>query len=308
MGCLRHIVALSLLASGCDLIWGLEREPPPKFANYDRCGAYLYDEPLRYASVLNPTGGAAPWSWDDARIGCEYRGMDLAVFNDLHELGMAEVPPAWPYWIGQRMIGSSNETVDGCPAVATPVAARYVAADVTACGVVGGPLEIDGVSCDGALPADMEPNVVTNALCETPRPDSIDCLGRDPLDETYVLSDTPMTFAAAKSFCESKGAHLLVVETHAEWLYVAKQTKESWEKPFWLGSQLEGTRWQTVTGCSGTYSWTNGDPGTPKPGSCVAAKLRLVDESETDLAGLVVDGVEATDCGDDQSFALCEID
>jgi len=317
---LGSALALSLLvATGCNVVWGLEREPPPEFKDYDRCGAFLYDEPLRYASVRNPTGGVdpdgnplpiLPWSWDEARTACEYRGMDLAVFNDMHELGMAPASEdtTWPYWVGQRMIGTTNETVDGCPAVNTPVSARYVAADVTACGVVGAPNEINGASCDGALPPTMEPNVVVNALCETPRADTVDCLGQDPLDQTYLLSDKSMTFDAAKAFCETNSAHLVVVETHAEWLFLSKQTKELWEKPFWLGSQLVQTKWETVTGCPGTYSWTNGTPGTPKTGSCVAAKLRVVEEGEPDLSGTVLDGVEATDCGDDQSFALCELD
>jgi hypothetical protein len=235
--------------------------------------------------------------------------MDLAVFNDMRELGMAAAEDeTWPYWIGQRTLGSSVETVDGCPAVNTPVSTRYVAADVTACGIVGAPLEINGASCDGVLPATMQPDVVLGALCETPRPDTVDCLGVDPLDTTYILSESAMTYDAAKAFCESKSAHLVVVETHAEWLFLSKQTKELWEKPFWLGSQLVQTKWETVTGCPGTYSWTNGTPGTPKAGSCVAAKLRVVDEPETGLSGTVIDGVEATDCSDDQSFALCELD
>lgn len=308
MGRLGYVFALSLLgASGCNVIWGLERDPPPEFVNYDRCGPFLYDEPLRYASVTNPVP-SLPWSWDDARMACEYRGMDLAVFNDMHELGMAAVPDAWPYWIGQRTTGSSSETVDGCPGVTTPVSTRYVAADVTACGVVGAPLEINGASCDGALPSTMVPNVVLSALCETPRADSIECLGRDPLDQTYTLSDKPMAYDAAKAFCEKQSSHLVVIETHAEWLFLSKQTKELWEKPFWLGSQLEQTKWETVTGCPGTYSWTNGTPGTPKTGSCVAAKVRAVDDPDPALSGMVLDGVEATDCGDAQSFALCELD
>jgi hypothetical protein len=318
MGRLGYAVALSLVAAtGCDVVWGLEREPPPEFANYDRCGAYLYDEPLRYAQVVNPTGGVdtdgnplplLPWSWDDARAACEVRGMDLAVFNDMRELGMSSIESAWPYWIGQRMIGSANETVDGCPAVNTPVSARYVAADVTACGVVGAPLEVDGASCDGALPPGMDSTVVLSALCETPRPDNIDCLGRNPLDQGYIMSATPMSYDAANAFCKSRDAHLLVVETHEEWLFIAKQTKESWEKPFWLGSQFTERTWETVTGCAGTYAWTGNSPGAPKDGSCVAAKLRVVDEAETDLSGTVIDGVEATDCRDEQSYALCELD
>lgn len=307
MRIIGNAIALSLLvASGCDVVWGLERDPPPELADYDRCGAYLYDEPLRYAEVTNP--GEGPWSWDEARTACQYRGMDLAVFNDMRELGKADVEVAWPYWIGQRTIGNAIETVDGCPGVSTPVSARYVAADVMACGVVGAPLEVDGASCDGALPVDKMPNVVLGALCETPRPDSIDCLGTDPLDQTYIMSDAPMTYAAAKAFCATKDAHLIVVETHAEWLFLAKQTKEAWERPFWLGSQLAKTKWETVTGCAGTYSWTGGSPGTPPDGSCVAAKVRVVEDGgEVDIAGTVIDGVEATDCGDDQSYALCEL-
>ncbi len=299
-----HFLALSLLAaSGCNVVFDFERDPPPELEDYDRCGAFLYDEPLRYAPVTGPGG---VWSWQDARTACKLRGMDLAVFNDVHELGRAETPDAWPYWIGQQMIGDTSETVDGCPAVTTPVSARYVAADATACGVVGAPLEVDGVSCDGALPVGMEPNVVTSALCETPRPDSIACLGQSPLEETYILSDRAMTYADAKAFCAAKDAHLVVVETHEEWLYLAKQTEESWKKPFWLGSQLEQGAWETVTGCPGTYSWTGNTPGAPQEGSCVAAKLRA--QPEPAPSGMVIDGVEATDCADDASFALCELD
>ena len=315
---LQRLAVLSLVtATGCDVLWGLVRDPPPEFANYNRCGAFLYDEPLRYATVMNPTGGVnpagnpleiRPWSWDEARIACEYRGMDLAVFNDIHELGMAPEQAAWPYWIGQQMAGTANETVDGCPAVTTPTSARFVAADATACGVVSGPLEVDGASCDGALPVGTEPSVVLGALCETPRPDTVDCLGGDPASQTYVMSDAPMTYDGALAFCSTKHGHPLVVETLAEWALLSKQTKDSWERPFWLGSQLNATRWETVTGCYGTYSWTNNNPGTPPDGSCVAAKLRPVDESEPDLSGMVLDGVEAIPCDDAQSYALCELD
>jgi len=308
------LAVLSLgAATGCDVVWGLVREPPPAVANYDRCGAFLYDEPLRYATVMNPTGGVdalgnplAPWSWDEARTACEYRGMDLVVFNDLHELGMAPEEAAWPYWIGQQMVGTATETVDGCPAVATPTSARFVAADVTACGVVSGPLEVDGASCDGALPAGTEPSVVLGALCETPRPDTVACVGGDPAFETYVMSDAPMTYDGARAFCSTKHGHLLVVETQAEWTLLSTQTHDSWERPFWLGSQLNATRWETVIGCPGTYSWTGNTPGTPPSGSCVATKIRPADD--TGPAGMVLDGVAATPCDDAQSYALCELE
>lgn len=321
MGVLGHAryvaVALSALA-GCDSVFGLEREPPPELAGYDRCGAFLYDEPLRYASVTNPNviddgqGNITtlPWSWDDARTACQLRGMDLAVFNDMHELGRGAEDAIWPYWIGQRAIGADEQTVDGCPAITTPIARRLVAADATACGVVAAPTEIVGASCDGKLPATMEPNIVTTALCETPRPDRIECLGHDPTRAIYILSEGPMSFGDAKSYCAQRDAHLVVVETHEEWLFLSKQTTEVWKQPFWIGAQLEGTQWRAVNGCLGTYSWTGGTPGKVDAGSCMAAQVRAVveDGGDPELAGTVLDGVAPTGCGDTQSYALCEID
>ena len=316
---LLHTVTLSAIvaSSGCDVIYGLERDPPPEFVNYDRCGAFLYDEPLRYASIGNPNVevdgegtpiGLKPWSWDDARTQCQLRGMDLAVFNDKSELGMGGDDAVWPYWIGQRTIGTVEETVDGCPAITAPSSLRLVAADATACGMVASANEIDGASCDGQLPPTMEPNVVIGALCETPRPDSLACLGQNPEAVDYFLSDSMLTYDRAKAFCESNDAHLVVVETHEEWLHLSKRTKTEWEKPFWLGSRLDGNVWKTENGCFGTYSWTGGTPGKPASGSCVAAKVRVVDEPEEGLSGTVLDGVAPTACSEQLSFALCEID
>ncbi len=311
-----HPLAVLLAVQGCDTIFGLERETPPQFENYDRCGAFLDDEPLRYANVINPSTAVdaegnplppTPWSWDDARTACRARGMDLAVFNDAHELGMALEAPAWPYWMGQRSLGTSSETVDGCPAFEAPIATRLVAADVTACGVVAGPLEIAGASCDGKLPVEMEPNVVLSALCETPRPDHLDCLGLDPTTVEYVMSDAPMSYTAGNQFCGERGGHLVVFETHKEWLFVSQLIKTSLERPFWVGAQFESSTWKAVNGCYGTYAWTGGSPGAPANGSCVEAKVRVVDEAEPGLSGTVIDGVEPTACGE-TSFALCEID
>lgn len=308
LGELRLLVAAAACAlAGCDSVFGLEREPPPELAGYDRCGAFLYDDPMRYASVTNPNA-ELPWSWDDARTACQLRGMDLAVFNDMHELGRGTEDAIWPYWIGQRTVGSTEETVDGCPAITAPVAQRFVAHDTLACGVVAGATEIDGASCDGRLPATMEPNIVTSALCETPRPDAIECLGQDPTRTIYQLSEGPMSFGDAKSYCRQRDAHLVVVETYAEWLFLSQRTKAEWKVPFWIGAQLEGTQWRSVNGCFGTYSWTGGTPGTPDAGSCVAAKLRVADEGEPESSGTVLEGVEPTACGDPQSYALCEID
>ncbi|MBA3460446.1 MAG: C-type lectin domain-containing protein [Deltaproteobacteria bacterium] len=301
-----------MASSGCDVIYGLERDPPPEFENYDRCGSFLFDEPLRYASIGNPNVvvdgdgnpiGLMPWSWDDARTQCQQRGMDLAVFNDQRELGMGAEDAAWPYWIGQRTIGTVAETVDGCPALTAPSSLHAIA-----CGMVTTANEIGGASCDGQLPPMMEPNVVIGALCETPRPDSIACLGQNPAAVEYFLSDSTLTYDRAKAFCASNDAHLVVVETHEEWLHLSKRTKTEWEKPFWLGSRFDGTTWKTENDCFGTYSWTGGTPGTPANGSCVASKVRVVDDPEEGLSGTVLDGVEPTACSEPQSFALCEID
>jgi hypothetical protein len=189
-------LVLAIAATGCDVVFDLERDPPKQFQNYDRCGAFLYDEPLRYASIANPNTALdpdgnpiiAPWSWDDARTACKLRGMDLVVYNDEHELGMGAGEATWPYWIGQRSVGTAYETVDGCPAITEPSSLRLVAADAPACGVVTGPNKVVSASCDGKLPATMDPSVVTGAICETPRPDSLDCLGQDPEAAIYTMS------------------------------------------------------------------------------------------------------------------------
>lgn len=306
-----------VLGTGCDLVFDFTADPPPEVEPYDRCGAFLYDEPLRYAAVANPSLGLdpdgnplpiVPWSWDDARAACRLRGMDLAVFNDLHELGMAPESSVWPYWIGERITGSTSETVDGCPPVDAPSAEQLIPAGAAGCGVVAGPLEVTGARCDGQLPVGMEPAVVISALCETPRPDRPGCLGADPGAVSYVISDAPMTQANATAYCTARRGHLVVFETEAEWRYAADQTKQVWERPFWVGAKLDATTWQAVNGCAGMYSWTNGTPGTPASGSCLATRTHVANESEPGLSGTILDGVEATPCGDDQSYALCELD
>jgi hypothetical protein len=139
---------------------------------------------------------------------------------------------------------------------------------------------------------------VTQAMCETPRPDDLACVGNDPAITRYVMSDAPMAYADAEKFCAGNGGHPVVAETTAEWQAIAHQ-----EHPFWIGSQLHAGAWETTNGCPATYSWTRGGPGAPPDGSCVAART-----SEREDEGVVVDGVEPTPCEDGSSYALCEIE
>jgi len=53
-------------SGGCDSVFGLEAhataDAGPDRPAYDRCGPFLYDDPLRYAVIANPNLGLAPWS------------------------------------------------------------------------------------------------------------------------------------------------------------------------------------------------------------------------------------------------------
>lgn len=321
-GVLLHGIAAALiaLAGGCDLAFGLgERpiesdaapDPMSDAAPYSPCGAFLGDDPLRYASISNPKfepdpdGGTVPlpWSWDEARTMCRRRGMDLAVFNDLHELGMATEPPGWPYWIGEQIVDSTWSSVDGCPALMTGETTSTAAG----CGVVRGPVEISPTACSGMLPPPSEPGVVIAALCESPRPTDASCLGNDPLQASYVRSAEPMSYEATRTYCAGIGGDVVVLETHAEWLHVAELTTEVIEARFWIGSTFDGEVWTTSTGCPAVYSWTGGSPGTPAAGSCLASVVRQ-STAEEDLGAIIVDGVEPTACAESaEVFAVCEV-
>jgi hypothetical protein len=307
-------LAALLILGGCDRAFGLDDrdrvagpDAAPEVAPYSRCGAFLSDDPLRYAAITSPLvaedGGAAPWSWDAARAMCRQRGMDLAVVNDDHELGMAEVPPAWPFWIGAQLENSTWTTVDECPMLAPPPPGT-----VQGCGVVNGPLDLGVAACSGQLPPTSDPSVVTSALCETPRPMTASCLGNDPVATRYVRSIEPVDHEGAVEFCKSVHGHVVSFESHAEWTHVSQLTTDTIKARFWVGSTFDGTVWTTSTGCPATYSWHDGTPGTPAAGSCLASTLRVNGE-EPESAGLFLDGVTPTECSDaDEMFALCEVD
>lgn len=279
----------------------------PDAAPYSKCGAFLADDPLRYAAITNPLvsedGRASLWSWDDARTMCRQRGMDLAVFNDDHELG-ATAPPAWPFWIGSQLVSSAWSTVDDCPAIA-PLPPPGM---VNGCGVVTGPLDLRATSCNGQLPPESEQPVVLHALCETPRPTTNGCLGNDPLATKYVRSIEPVTYDAAIAFCKNVNGRVVSFESHAEWTHISRLTTATLKARFWVGSTFDGTEWTASTGCPATYSWHNGTPGTPAAGSCLASTLRVNGEGP-EAEGLFLDGVTPTECGRaDEMFALCEVD
>ena len=316
-GLLQVMVTAQLaLLAGCDGVFGLVAPPlvadaatdaPP----YETCGVALGGDPLRYAMISNPRtelapdGGVVslPWAWSEARTMCRQRGMDLAVFNDAHELGTASEPPGWPYWIGEYVDGVRWSSVDVCPALMTDE--PTTTAD--ACGVVAAPGALAPIACTGALPAPAEPGVVVAALCETPRPTEERCLGNNPQRTSYPRSREPMSRDAARAYCAGLGGDLVVIESHAEWLHVAALTAEVIQARFWIGSTFDGETWTASTGCPAVYVWTGGTPGTPGAGSCLASALRPSTD-EDDPGGIVVDGVEPTACTDAADvFALCEV-
>jgi hypothetical protein len=305
-------MAAIVIFGGCDRAFGLEGrvagpDAAPDAVPYSKCGAFLYDDPLRYAAIVNPfiseTGAAQPWSWEEARTMCRQRGMDLAVFNDEKELGTTTSPPTWPFWIGEQLADAAWTTVDDCPALEpTPPPGM-----VNGCGVVNAPLDLGATACNGQLPPSSEPSVVLDALCETPRPTANDCLGNDPLATRYVRSIQPLAYAGAIEFCTKVNGHVVSFESHAEWLHVSKLTADEVKARFWVGSTFDGSDWTAGTGCPATYSWSGGTPGTPVAGSCLASTLRVNGEGP-ESSGLFLDGVTPTECArGDEMFALCEV-
>ena len=295
-----------LLATGCDLVFSLDRPPDAPLDDgpipSDRCGPFLYDEPLRYTLISNPTTELAPWSWSEARTACRQRGMDLAVFNDAHELGSIVDDSMWPFWMGASRTGSTWSAVDECPAL------MPTGGVADSCGIVPGPNTISDTPCSGHVPnaKPQDPPVVVAAMCETPRPENDSCLGNDPAKTTYVMSPSAMTFAAARSFCADRGGHPVVFETHAEWLAVGKRIDDDLHERFWLGSTFDGTTWKSENACPAQYTWATGQPSeAPRADDCMGSVM--LDVSDDDGAHSVLTGVDRMECAAAEMHALCEI-
>ncbi|MBA3540073.1 MAG: C-type lectin domain-containing protein, partial [Deltaproteobacteria bacterium] len=169
----RWVLGL-LLASGCDRVFAIDEiylmsDAGADVRSYDRC-APAAEDPLRYAEIANPkTDGAGlslPWSWDEARVECMRRGMDLAVLNDVRELSSAQIEQR-PFWVGLASDGAAWSSVDGCP-TATPTAPLAGAQ----CGYVMSGTTLGATACSGTLSgtAPEDVSLILGALCEAPRP------------------------------------------------------------------------------------------------------------------------------------------
>ena len=297
--------------TGCDIVYSLDRPPDAPLDDgaqpYDRCGAFLYDEPLRYAFIPNPNppdeNGMKAWAWSDARRSCLQRGMDLAVFNDLHELSAAPTDILWPYWMGASRTSSTWSTVDGCPAM------MPAGGNTDTCGVVPGPNAVGESPCTGAMadPKPDQPQVVAAAMCETPRPEAGPCLGNDPAKTEYVMSPNAMSFAAARTFCSDRGGRPVVFETHAEWLAIGKRIDEELHQRFWVGSTFDGTTWKTENKCPAHYSWATGGPSEPPNTNDCMGSVMLEVPQEDSPPVMVLTGVDRLECSAAEMHALCEI-
>lgn len=305
------LAALLLAITGCDIVFSLDRPPDAPLDDgqlpYDRCGPFLYDEPLRYAVIANPSTadtGFKAWSWTSARTACLQRGMDLAVFNDEHELGSVGEDISWPYWMGASRTGTTWSAVDECPAM-MPTAS---AAD--SCGIVRGPNTISSTACSGDIP-NAKPEdapVVLAALCETPRPEDGPCLGNDPAKTEYVMSPGAMSFADARTFCAERGGRPVVFETHAEWLAVANKVNAELHERFWVGSTFDGTTWQTENKCPAHYAWASGQPSeAPRANDCMGSMVLEVPDGDGGPLHSTINGVDRMDCSATEMHALCEI-
>ncbi|MDB4953400.1 MAG: Lectin C-type domain [Myxococcales bacterium] len=296
------LFALLAALSGCDVVFDLGPVAPPVSKTYDRCAPGGYDDPLRYTFVSTTTLGASDWS--AARIDCQRRGMDLAVFNDVHEMGMTDATQ-WPYWFGvSQADGADWTTVDGCPAIAmpTPAAAHGVG---PMCGAMFDALTPNGNTCDGLLAPNPDgPTQIQGALCETPRPKTADCLPKDPTLEIYTVSPTAITYEAARKFCADLGDHLLVVDSQRELGIVSNLVfAGTVTSPFWIGATFDGT-WTSVTQCPAEFSWTDLGPlfvGDPFP-NCAGAVIEPDDSGALTLRGMALAKCDAT------KLAVCESD
>ena len=284
-----RILWIVLALAGCDRVFGLTAEIPPDALTIDRCGPTAYD-PLRYAAIASPS---TTWGWSDARTACQLRGMDLAVINDVHELGSADAELR-PYWVGEQELAGTWSTVDGCPAFDAPAPAQALAPP-NQCGMVDGTLAIAGASCDGS-------GAVVSALCETPRTDSPACRPTHPGEETYVLSPAPLAYADAQAFCTAQHAHLAVIDTSAEWLHLAALARSGGFPSFWLGARMAAGAWTTESGCPGLYAWTAGAPVITAATACASGTMLQAD------GGTRLDGVSAASCETDRFVALCELE
>ena len=264
---------------------------------YDPCAPGGYDDPIRYNHLTS-----VPASWSEARLDCQRRGMDLAVFNDPFEMGKGDGD--WPYWFGVYESDAGTwTTIDGCPAVGMPPPipdppAPICAAMFSALGPAANP-------CDGVI-ADPAPSGLTQiagALCETPRPQTAACLPKDPKLEVYTVSPMPLGYEAAAAFCAEHGAHLVVVDSHEE-LQLLSDLVASGQitRGFWIGATFDGT-WHAITGCPGEFSWTGVGPqlaGGALP-SCAATVLEPDDQARLTLRGMAI-----TPCDNATTVAVCE--
>ncbi len=302
---LRWRIAGLVILSACETVFPLEA-PAAVDAGldaaepaFDHCSPSSID-PLRYAVITNPNIIVRPegetmgtWSWSEARSECQLRGMDLAVFNDGHELGRSEASFGWPYWIGELTGGTGWTAVDGCTPFTT--AAMHTTGGPM-CAVVTDSLELGAFDCSGVT------EVVKAALCETPSPATAACVARDPALATYTASETPMTFADARTFCKGLNAHVVVTDSFEKWKRLSNLTHERHLSRVWVGSTFDGTTWVTETGCPAVYSWTETRPDLGSGATCAATSLRL----DSDTQELTVEGLAVTGCTDGAVYALCE--
>lgn len=282
-----HRVLLLLLV-GCDAVWGLSEVPAPDgsvIGNYDHCGPQASD-PLRYATI------ASAMAWDDARVACKRRGMDLAVINDPHELASADLEIR-PSWLGAQWNGQAWTGVDGCAVADVP------GADPSrACGIVDGDGAETGVACTGDLGDGAR---VTSALCETPRSLTGNCGLVAPQAETYEVSAEAFTYAQARAYCEARGAHLVVVDSQAELAHLSKLADGGALPRVWIGATFDRTGWQSDTpACPGLYVWADGGPVFGVSTDCLATAM--LDDAE----GVRLAGMRPTRCLEPEIHALCE--
>jgi hypothetical protein len=267
--------------------------PPGAF---DRCAFSGADDPLRYAGVSAAEGDVL--AWDDARAACVRLGMDLAVMNDEAELGAMDPDDAtWPMWIGETESAPSTPwmSVDGCPAIAP---ARMSSG--SGCGIVADAGAVAGDACDASA-------VITQALCETPRPESAACL-RDPTKETYVVSPTALAHAAAITYCTSQHAHLVVIDSFAELHVLSGLINTQVAADFWIGETWNGQAWTSETSCPGEFSWADGGAANAALDAATQCTSAVIsDSSGEEDDGPTFAGQEITAC-DAEKLALCEVD
>src|SRR5436305_1879207 len=81
--------------------------------------------------------------------------------------------------------------------------------------------------------------------CATPRPDTADCLPKDPTTETYTIGPA-LAYGDAQAFCAALDMHLVQIDSFAELGVVSALVRDQNLADIWMGATFDGAHWQSA--------------------------------------------------------------